>query len=151
MLTVDRMLRSWESWRTSAAVVTEIDKLLNQHTAKEIAVKLNEQGYRSGKGMVIDATIVNRICREHELKSRHDRLRAAGMIELDEIARRLGVTRQTILIWRREGLLRAHAFNGRDEYLFEPPGPDAPVSGTHKGIHKNKLQSKREEEVQYGA
>jgi len=51
--------------------------------------------------------------------------------DLAEIAKRLKVTKGTVKIWRRSGLLPAHAYSDRGDYLFEPPGPNAPVKGKH--------------------
>ena len=31
-----------------------------------------------------------------------------------------------VKIWNRHGLIRGHAYNGKNECLFEPPGDDAP-------------------------
>jgi len=47
-LTLPRPLSAWEARKTPADVVTEIDRLLDHHTEKEIAGILNERGVRSG-------------------------------------------------------------------------------------------------------
>ena len=98
---------------------------------------------------------VYRIRREYELRSRYDRLRAAGMLHMEEIATRLDVTPDTIKVWRRAGLLRCHAYNDKGQHLYEPPGGDAPVRKTWKGISAKKRLRKvaadATEEVQYEA
>lgn len=63
------------------------------------------------------------------LKDTHSRLRDRGLLTLDEMAAALGVSTSTVKAWRRHGLLRAHAYNDKDQYLYEPPGEDAPVKG----------------------
>jgi len=54
------------------------------------------------------------------------------MLDKDQIAKRLGVAPETIKIWRRAGLLRAHAYNDKGQYLYEPPGKDRPIKYKHK-------------------
>ena len=77
--------------------------------------------------------MITRIRLSHELPSHHDRLRARGMLTLDEIAERLDVMPTTVKTWRRAGLLVAHRYNDKGGYLFEPPGADAPVKFQHQG------------------
>ena len=64
-------------------------------------------------------------------------------------------TPDTIKVWRRAGLLRCHAYNDKGQHLYEPPGGDAPVRKTWKGISAKKRLRKvaadATEEVQYEA
>ncbi len=113
--------------RTPARVRDEIDRLLDAHTDAEIAAILNERGLRSGEKQSFRRQIVRNIREAYGLKPRYDRLRARGMLTQKEIARRLRVKVCTIKQWRGAGLLRAHAYSDRNEYLYEVPGPDAPV------------------------
>jgi len=117
---------SWESWTTPPFVVAEIDRLLDRHTYPQIAAILNERGLRSGKGRRFTARCVARLQRAYHLKPRYDRLRAAGMLTLDEMARALGVHPQTVKTWHAHGLLRAHAYTDKPEWLYEPPGENGP-------------------------
>jgi hypothetical protein len=84
-------------------------------------------GMRSGEGHAFSRAIVRNIRTRHHLQSRYDRLRSKGLLTLKEIAERLDVQPGTIKIWRRAGLLPAHCFGGRGEYLFEPPGAQSPI------------------------
>jgi DNA invertase Pin-like site-specific DNA recombinase len=131
-LTLPLALSAWQMRQTSPEVVAEIDKLLDHHTDAEIAAILNEGGYRSGTGKAFQPWTVHRIRFEYKLRSRYDRLRAAGMLEKTEIAKRLDVTPDTIKLWRRAGLLRAHAYNDKGQHLFEPPGKERPIKFKHK-------------------
>src|SRR5207253_10924469 len=54
-------LRSWEGWMTDAEVVGKIDQLLNTQTFREIAVTLNRNGFRSGKGQSFTPRYIARI------------------------------------------------------------------------------------------
>ena len=49
------------------------------------------------------------------------------MLTKTEIADLLCVTTDTVKIWRRKGLLCAHAYNDKNECLFEHPGADPPA------------------------
>src|SRR5258708_34181698 len=95
--------------------------------------QLNRQGLISGWGKRFNSRMITRIRLSHELSSHHDRLRARGMLTLDEIAERLHVTPTTVKTWRRAGLLVAHRYDDKGGYLFEPPGADAPVKFQHQG------------------
>ena len=113
--------------RTPPETVAEIDRLLDHHTYRRIAAILNERGFRSGEGRSFTPLIVMNVCRGYNLKARYDRLREKGMLTVKEMAAALGITAQTVMVWCREGLLRGHAYNDKNECLFERPGPDAPV------------------------
>ena len=94
--------------------------------------------------------MITRIRKNYGLKSRYDRLRDAGMLTVDEMGVRLGVSAQTVKTWRCAGLLRAHRYSDKNEFLFEPPGDDAPVKHRRKGIYAatGKLLTNRTNEVQ---
>jgi DNA invertase Pin-like site-specific DNA recombinase len=126
-LHLGKPLSSWESWQTDPKVIEEIDRLLNECTDKEIATHLNRNGFTSGKGGSFTTRAVTRLRSQYQLKSRYDRLRDAGMLTQDEIAKALGVTSNTIHRWRHNGLLIAHPYNAKNECLYEPPGGDRPM------------------------
>lgn len=117
---------AWKSWLTSKEVIAEIDRLLDHHTEGEIAALLNADHRLSGKGHTFTKRVVARLRRDYHLKTRFDRLRESGMLTSKEIARQLGVCTTTVHDWRRSGLLKAHAYNDKHEYLYEPLGQAAP-------------------------
>ena len=119
--------RAWQLRQTPPEVVAQIDALREHHTDAQIAHILNERGYRSGTGRRFHARIVYGLSRSYRLKSRYDRLREAGLLTVQEMADLLGVTVQTANIWRRHGLLRGHAYNDKNEFLYEHPGDCPPV------------------------
>ena len=147
--------RSWEQRQTNPEDVTTIDRLLDQHPYPEIAAKLNEQGSHSGEGLPFTARIVARIQRSYGLASRYDRLRKAGMLTVDEIAKVLGVHPQRITVWNRAGLLRGHAYNGKNDCLYEPPGDNAPRKAMGVKLSERAaagaLAAQGAQEVQYEA
>ena len=118
--------RSWEQRQTSAEAVAAIDRLLDNHTYPEIASLLNSQGLQSGEGKPFTARIVARIQRGYRLTSRYDRLRKAGKLTVEELAQVLGIHPQRVKIWNRHGLIRGHAYNGKNDCLYEHPGENPP-------------------------
>jgi hypothetical protein len=118
---------AWQLRKPEPAVVAEVDKLLEDHTEAEIAELLNRKGLTSGTGKRFHRLIVRRMRVVYGLKSRYKRLRARGLLTIPEMAKRLHVCQTTIKLWRRAGLLAAHRYDDKDQYLFERPGADAPV------------------------
>jgi DNA invertase Pin-like site-specific DNA recombinase len=127
-------LSSWQLRQTRPEVIVAIDELLTQHTDTEIAKSLNERGFQTGSGKAFSPWTIYRLRTNHKLRPLYARLRAVGMLDQSEIAVQLGVLPGTIKIWRRAGLLKAQAYNDKPQYLYEPPGADAPIRKTHKGI-----------------
>jgi len=148
-------LRSWEQRQTSKEAVAEIDRLLDLHTYPEVAAKLNECGMNSGEGKPFTARIVAGIQRRYNLRSQYDRLRAAGLLTLQEIAEVLDLSPTRVKIWLRQGLLRAHAYNDSNACLYEHPGENPPrkAQGVRysKRLPATQVVAARSEEGQYEA
>jgi DNA invertase Pin-like site-specific DNA recombinase len=125
-LTLPRPLTAWEIRTTPAELVAEIDRLTDEHTDKEIVRILNERGRLSGAGKTFNSRLVARLRRDYHLKTRYDRLREKGLLTLDEMSQRLGITRHCVVAWRNHGLLRGYPVNDRDDWLYEDPGPTPP-------------------------
>lgn len=60
------------------------------------------------------------------------------MLTLKETADLLGVSAQTVKIWRRRGLLLAHAYNDKNECLYEHPGDDPPAKKQGSKLSKRR-------------
>jgi DNA invertase Pin-like site-specific DNA recombinase len=133
-LALPRPVHAGKLRQTPKGVVEEIHRLLDQRTDGEIAERLNQQALRSGEGKPFHRLMVRNIRRTYGLKSRYDRLRDAGMLTLEETAEKLDVCTDTVKIWRRAGLLRAHRYSEKNEFLYEPPGNDAPIKKRWKGL-----------------
>ncbi|MEW6547228.1 MAG: recombinase family protein [Bacillota bacterium] len=136
---------AWQLYQTDPAVVAEIDRLLDDYTDGEAALILNERGLRSGHGNRFDRLMVRKVRLAYGLKDTYSRLRDRGLLTLKEMAAALGVSSSTVKAWRRHGLLRAHAYNDKDQYLYEPPGEDAPVKGKWKLRRRKSTPATREE------
>jgi DNA-binding transcriptional regulator YiaG len=119
-LTVALPTNACESWQTDPEIVAEIDRLLGDFTEAEIASQLNERGLHSGKGREFTHRLVGNVRRGYRLKSRYDRLREAGRLTAAEMAANLGICKSTVHAWHRHGLLRGHAYNGKEQYLYDP-------------------------------
>jgi DNA invertase Pin-like site-specific DNA recombinase len=119
--------------RTSAEVIAEIDRLLDDHTEGETAAILNARDLRSHDGSPFTGHIVRRLAKNHHLATHQVRLHAAGKLTLTEITEQLGVHHHTIKAWRRAGLLTGHKANDRNEQLYDPPQPGDPRLVAHLG------------------
>jgi DNA invertase Pin-like site-specific DNA recombinase len=125
-LRLPRPLTSWELKMTPPEVVREIDRLMDNHTDKEIVAILNRRGTRSGQGKTFSSRIIARLRRDYQLKPRYDRLREKGLLTIEEISERLKVPPLRVRIWHQHGLLQAYPANDKDAWLYEDPGPDPP-------------------------
>jgi hypothetical protein len=125
-LTLPIPLVAWKARQTDPDTIKLIDQLLDEHTDAQTAELLNQAGHHSGTGKPFSAVIVLKLRRDHHLPSHRDRLRAKGLLTLDEIAQRLGVHTSTIKAWRAAGLLTGHKANDKNEQLYEPPAADDP-------------------------
>ena len=133
-------LSAWQLRQTSPDVVAEVDRLLDHHTHDEIAEILNRRGLKSGEGKTFHRQIVHRIQQAYGLPTRYRRLREAGMLTLQEMAKALGVSKDTVKIWRRCGLLQAQPYNDKKQYLYRPPTDDGPQKHTRKGLSDKQRQ-----------
>jgi DNA invertase Pin-like site-specific DNA recombinase len=127
---------SWEIVQTPPEVVKEIDRLLDHNTYGQIAAILNEAGFSPGRGESFHPRMIGRIRRDYNLKHRYQRLREAGKLTAEEMAKLLKVNPQTVKIWWRNGLLQGYSYNDKNECLYEPPGPDAPVKTQGSDLSK---------------
>lgn len=121
-----------EAFRTKPALVQEIDRLLENNTPKEISAILNEHGFTTGRGKPFTRANVYFILRMYGLKDRFTRLRETGLLTAEEVAEQLDARPDSVKLWRKKGLLKAYKVNDRNEYLYEPPGEDAPRGRQNK-------------------
>jgi len=130
-LTLPTLKPAWLLRKTPPQVIAAIDDLLNHHTHTEIADILNNRGLTSGEGRPFHKLIVDRIVRNYQLRSREQRLRAAGMLTLTEMAATLNVSTGTVKTWRDAGLVNGQRYNDHGQMLYHPPGPNPPTR--HQG------------------
>ncbi|MFQ5592153.1 MAG: recombinase family protein [Phycisphaerae bacterium] len=126
-LSLPKPLPIWKLRQIDPEVVAEIDRLMDRHTDTEIAAILRDHGVRTYEGTTPHPRMIKRIRHAYHLKSRFDRLREAGLLTRDEIGSRLGVSKTTVNVWRRNGFLLAVPYDEKGDYLYLPPGEDAPI------------------------
>lgn len=112
----------YEKIRVDQKVVKKIDHLLEEKTADQIAVILNEKGMVSGTGKPFHGDRVNKIKRAYALKSRYQRLREQGLFTRKEMAIKLNVDPKTVVQLRKKGKLKSHLYDGHGRYLYEDFG-----------------------------
>ena len=67
------------------------------------------------------------LLKANPLTSRYDRLRQAGKLTPQEIAKELDIDITTLKLWRQAGRVQAYVYNDKGECLYEPLGADRPV------------------------
>jgi hypothetical protein len=132
-LTIPIPPNAWQARQTAPTTLELLDQLLNDYTDAETAEHLNLAGHRSGQDQPFTRTKVIQLRQRYQLPSRHDRLRAAGMLTVEEIAQRLHVHPSTIKDWRAAGVLHGHKANDKNEHLFPPPDTNDPRLQRHQG------------------
>lgn len=130
--------------QTPPEVVREVDRLLDEHTDKEIAGILNAEGRRTGWGKEFSGLRVAQIRHGYGLGDCFSRLRVRGLLTVEELARSLGVCTDTVESWRQHGLLTAYRYNDKGEWLYEHPGDQAPAKHKWKGLSSRKDKSPAE-------
>jgi len=154
-LTVPVPLNAWQQRATSPELVGEIDRLLDLKTYSQIATTLNQRGLCTGEGRVFTSRAVARVMQQYSLTPLYDRLRNAGMLTVDEMAAILEISLQLVTIWNRHGLLRGHAYNDKNDCLFEHPGDHPPRKAQGVKLSKRRLLDEVvvqcAQEVQYEA
>ena len=133
-LQVPRPLRAWEAHTTPPSTITLIDQLLDDHPFDDAVTILNSQGLTGGWGKPFTVTSLTQPCRLRGIRSHHERLRAQGMLTLDEIAEQLGVSAQTVKIWQRRGQITGRRIDGRRAHLYHP-GQTRPPDGRRRAKH----------------
>ncbi len=126
-------LNSWQARQTDPDTLAMLDRLLNDHTDAETAQQLNAAGRRTGMNQPFTARIIIHLRRAHGLPSHADRLRARGLLTIDQTAQQLGVHPSTIKAWHRAGLLTSHKANDKNQRLFDPPDPHDPRLKARQG------------------
>jgi DNA invertase Pin-like site-specific DNA recombinase len=154
-LIVPLALNAWKKYMTAPAVLAEIDRLLNEHTDAEVATVLNGRGLASGRRMKFTGQIIGALRKGNHLKSRYERLRERGMLDVLEMAALLGTSMRTIYVWHRQGRLRPHRYNDSGAYLYEAPEAGSPLLHSDRKYRRGKntgtLVHSTNNEVQYEA
>lgn len=119
-LTVPRPLTAYEQHTTPVETITVVDELMADHTFDEAIIILGERNILSGWGKPFNVPSLTALCRTRNIPSLRDRLQAAGMLTLAEVAHDLGAAPATVKKWQRLGLITGRRIDGRREYLYHP-------------------------------
>jgi len=119
-LHVPRPLRAWEAHTTPPTTIALIDQLLGAHTYDQTVEILNSKGLTGGWGKPFTVVSLTQLCRIRSIPSHQQRLKAAGMLTLEEIAEQLGVTTGTVKRWQHRGLITGRRIDGRRAHLYHP-------------------------------
>src|SRR6266705_6428732 len=117
---------------SSPELVALIDALLEDFTDAEVAMHLNEQGWRTYEGKPFTAARVLSLRRYRRLKDHATRLAERGWLNATDAASAYGICRETLMLWGRAGLLPMSRINEQGTAMFPPPGQDAPRKNAHK-------------------
>lgn len=120
-------LKGWQYNMTDPKIVEIVDELLSDHTYSEIATILDNRGFKSGQGSRITRRTVVGITHGYKLKTRYARLRAAGKLRVEEVAKLLGKTVATVRRWGKKGIIKTYPYNDRNGCLYEHPGVKSPL------------------------
>lgn len=110
-----------ERRRTKPEIIKKVDQLLDHYIDRDVAAILNEQGFRSsGDGLLFTNQMIGAIQRNYGLKTRYERLRKRGMLNIAEVAERLDICIGTARRLQKKDLLKMHEYTN-NRYLYEPP------------------------------
>src|SRR5664280_1767034 len=102
-INVPRPLRAWETHTTPPETLAVIDQLLAEHTHDEAVSILNARGLTGGWRKPFTVASLTALCKAHGVPTLRERLRAQGMLTVEETAHQLGVSTDTVAAWRRHG------------------------------------------------
>lgn len=132
-LSIPLPLNAWQARKTGPATLDLLNNLLNAHTDAEAAAQLNLAGHRTGENHPFTPATVRRLRHDYHLPGLKDRLHAAGMLTLKEMADRLNVSTYTIKDWHQAGLITGRRANDKNEHLYHPPATSDPHLLSHRG------------------
>lgn len=112
---------AWELKKTKPEIVAEIDRLLDGHTASEIAQLLNERGWHSSGGNPFTLRVIQFLRHAYRLKTRLTRLQEQGLLTARQIGAIIGSTTSRVKYWRTVGVLKGVKLGERNEYLYYRP------------------------------
>jgi hypothetical protein len=140
-LNIPKSLNAWLARKTPTRVVTEIDRLLDEHTDGEVATLLNQQGLLSGEGKPFDGRRIAVIRRAYKLRSRYARLRDRGYLTLLQMAAKLGVSTWTVKEWRIAGRITGYPANDMGQCLYDS-GSISGGSGARATGRRDRVRSR---------
>ena len=118
-LKVPTPLPATELFKTSRKIIARVDTLLNSHHDSAVAAILNAEGYRTPRGKDFRNATVGHIRRTYGLKSFYDRVHEQKKYTINEIAKKLGVSYNTVYLWVKNKIVKAHLHTGKKFYICD--------------------------------
>jgi hypothetical protein len=112
---------------------------MTEHTYDEAVAVLRERNVLSGWGKQFTVASLRALCHARNIPSLRDRLQAAGMLTLTQVAADLHVAPATVKSWQRAGLITGRRVDGRREYLYHP-GQNRPTGNTRRDATLRRYQ-----------
>ncbi|MGB7294351.1 MAG: recombinase family protein [Candidatus Aminicenantales bacterium] len=117
-------LNAWQGRKTPEPVVALIDELLDRHTDREVAERLNDRGWVTGAGEKFSKQSVRWIRHSKGLRSYKERLKEKGMMTPEEISKCFGISNDTVKSRRKKGILIGRKCNDKGDWLYDPPSSE---------------------------
>jgi len=117
--TVERPPTHNDATRTPPETIALIARLAAGHTNTQIAAQLNAAELRTGKGLAFNAHAVRHIRRAYHIPATPSCLDRD--LTVDQVAERLGVSRDAIYYWIRHGQLHARRSDANRLRIAFPP------------------------------
>jgi hypothetical protein len=130
--------------KTNPAVVQLIDDLLNDHTDEEIAIHLNNHGYKPGGTNSPFTPVMIRFTRNtYGLPSYPERLRARGFIDTPTMKAKLGTSLTAFRRLIATGKLKGRPADSTGRLWFEPecPLPDTTTVRDSTDRFKSRIET----------
>ena len=108
-----------ELFRTSRDIIDRIDTLLNTYHDSRVANILNAEGHRTPRGKEFKSATIGHIRRTYGLKSFYDRFHEQKKYTIKEIAEKLCVSYNTVYLWVKNKIIKAHLHTVRNIYICE--------------------------------
>jgi DNA invertase Pin-like site-specific DNA recombinase len=119
--------------KTPMALVTEIDRLVDDYTDTQIAEVLNARGLRPGVADRFSNTIIYQLRKKYRLQDRFDRLRHQGLLTLEEATTTYKLNPSTLKVHALRGRLVSFVYNDKGQRLYAPPCEPAVIPCDHCG------------------
>jgi hypothetical protein len=107
--------------RTPAALVSQIDRLLELGDDQIVADQLNAAGVHNWRNSGFTKGQIANVRKGRGLTSHRERRRTEGYATAGELAARYNVTRTTIRLWARKGLLERLSCGERHRWYYRLP------------------------------
>jgi len=112
--------KSYETWRTPPEALEIIQSSLAEFMPNsEIARKLNDKGFKSGRNMNFTTARVQYIIAHHKFKTVKERYIEAGYTPQSDIIETFGLDRRQLLKLRKNGIIKDYKLVGSNQYMYK--------------------------------